>query len=89
MEENGWLDGIYGMNLNQYSKSEVSLLHSYWDTENVMDRQMDNGKVIIKCLPDSWQATRQTCVSEIKLKKSTQSFIQSGIYVTNLTLKAF
>lgn len=29
------------------------------------------------------------CVSEIKLKQSTQSFIKSGIYVTNLTLKEF
>lgn len=29
------------------------------------------------------------CVFEIKLKQSTQSFIKSGIYVTNLTLKEF
>lgn len=34
-------------------------------------------------------AKKLNCVSEIKFKQSTQSFIKSGIYVTNLTLKEF
>lgn len=42
-----------------------------------------------RCAKKTPQKNKLNCVSEIKLKQSTQSFIKSGIYVTNLTLKEF